>query len=762
MLTPAGKRRIASKLREEHGAIWVMLALFMPVALVLAAFVVDVGNWFVHQRHLQTQVDAAALAAGGKWVFTVSSSGGTTCSDSAIEGEAVKYAGDPTRLPSTYNTQVADPPKVHVVFNSPTYWSNGSSTPDDALGAPCATGFIDVKATDDRPSLFFSSLFPGFSHDITAHARVSFVKLDTISKSVPVALVDPTPKTATAYFVNESTGAYLRDSLNQPISTPLFYNTTASGIDYWSSTNTTQTPPVQNNVMIPSSQVTSGQLGVRIALSGSTTNNQCGQALVTCYDTSGNTSLNGPSPLFGIDNVRVYDPAATPGTAAGAHVAVYGAKLTSADCGDGNQTNAYFPTAACAVRLHVRVAFAPGITPANVIMTARVDGSQQNGNQYTMAAGISADCPTADPAGSLCWESTQDIPISAVPGWHTIDIAWSDANTGDSLGGQQCKSSGGLPCSDTGTPGATAQRVFFADSVGAGPLQSVDILDSNGVRAEQAGSTAFHSYAVGTSIGPIGVQMGITAAFSNAPVTSPPVTMRLVAGQGSHTVDCNPSTGPYATQYNNQIPNYNPGYTSRSGQLQYGCIPKYTKWDGTTACPGASPGTLYPGTKNDLWSNTTQPWACIATQTGLTPADVGQGLNARVLTDPTTCPPAGQPGHNNWDPGGSPTWTPGQLAGGDPRRVAVLLAPFGSFGGSGTETYPVTRFATFYITGWQGNPGNSNPCQVAGNGDDPAAAGEIKGHFMTYAQEINNGGGDITDPCTDPSSIDVCVAVLTQ
>ncbi len=39
----------------------------MPVILLFIAFSVDIGNWWVHKRHLQLQVDAAALAGGARF-----------------------------------------------------------------------------------------------------------------------------------------------------------------------------------------------------------------------------------------------------------------------------------------------------------------------------------------------------------------------------------------------------------------------------------------------------------------------------------------------------------------------------------------------------------------------------------------------------------------------------------------------------------------------------------------------------------------------
>ena len=41
----------------------ITVVLWLPLLVLMASFVLDVANWFVHKRHLQMQADAAALAA---------------------------------------------------------------------------------------------------------------------------------------------------------------------------------------------------------------------------------------------------------------------------------------------------------------------------------------------------------------------------------------------------------------------------------------------------------------------------------------------------------------------------------------------------------------------------------------------------------------------------------------------------------------------------------------------------------------------------
>jgi Putative Flp pilus-assembly TadE/G-like len=61
-----------SKARDERGGVLVMFALFLPVLLLFAALVLDVGHAFQVRRHLQASADAAALAAARELPNTAS------------------------------------------------------------------------------------------------------------------------------------------------------------------------------------------------------------------------------------------------------------------------------------------------------------------------------------------------------------------------------------------------------------------------------------------------------------------------------------------------------------------------------------------------------------------------------------------------------------------------------------------------------------------------------------------------------------------
>ena len=97
----------------------------------LGAIVLDIGNWYVHKRHLQTQVDAAALAAASGFSSCFFD---PTAANLGIASTALAYAGDTARDPSSVNQQVETPGSVRVTLNSQRYWAGGRSRDADDHG----------------------------------------------------------------------------------------------------------------------------------------------------------------------------------------------------------------------------------------------------------------------------------------------------------------------------------------------------------------------------------------------------------------------------------------------------------------------------------------------------------------------------------------------------------------------------------------------------------------------------------------------------
>jgi hypothetical protein len=332
------------------------------------------------------------------------------------------------------------------------------------------------------------------------------------------------------------------------------------------------------------------------------------------------------------------------------------------------------------------------------------------GSVRAVVAGVNR--PLTYNAGNGRWESTGNNFFSVASGVGPVPVEVTWAETIGTVGGQTCKNGGNNPCQ--GTFG-TVQRAFSATDTRSGPIKLAQVWESGSFWANsfQTGST--HSLVV---------KIGLVPNLQNAQdVNDPIVTLRVVGGSQNQSLDCDPD------------------YSNLYQELAFGCRPNYTP----------NTGTACPSTPSALWG-TPQPWPCVAIQTGGATNQVPKGLNLRILGEekPSLCTSP-----NNWS--SFPNLPPG-----DPRVLNVFITPFGSFGGSGSGVVPVTKFGTFYVTGWTGQgSGFGNPCQ--GNGDDPVPngdAGNIVGHFVKYIFGLNNGGGG--GELCDFNSFGSCISVLTE
>ena len=256
------------QLAGEDGGVLVMVALWLGTLILLASFVIDIGNWFEHKRHLQLQADAGALAGGG--LFGQCLGGDFGAATTAIEAEARKYAGS---YPGAFNEQVGGTNRgtVYTRLNRKTYEVGGPGPDDTIESNPCVAGMLDVKMTEAGLPFFFGlagSLVPA----INARARVNIEKLTTTSGALPIGVPDVNPVAARAWFIDESNGGAVIGSA------PLVKSTipTATGLTVW------QTDPLAPVTISVSSTTT--RIGLRVALSGNASTTTCGDPLVECYD----------------------------------------------------------------------------------------------------------------------------------------------------------------------------------------------------------------------------------------------------------------------------------------------------------------------------------------------------------------------------------------------------------------------------------------------------------------------------------------------
>ena len=190
--------------RADGGQVVVLFALALPLLFAMSAFVIGIGNWFVHAKHLQTKADAGALAGGGAFEFPCAV--GVDAIDLRIAALARLYAG-------SNNPQVGGVPnsKIHTVINGPAWYdddSNPSPVENLDICRPDSTTLrVDVKVTEDN-SFPLASLIPLFP-DIKRKAVVELEQAEGASDLLPIAVRAPEPVSALAIFYNEANGTIL-------------------------------------------------------------------------------------------------------------------------------------------------------------------------------------------------------------------------------------------------------------------------------------------------------------------------------------------------------------------------------------------------------------------------------------------------------------------------------------------------------------------------------------------------------------------------
>ena len=741
------------RLQDERGGVLLITAVSLLVLLLFVALVVDVGNWKEHKRHLQLQADASALAAGGSFALPV-------CSNTLVEDAARDYAGTDATHVALYNDQVASQydgtgnvPNLHILINSLGYYGD-TGAGDNTGGTPCATSppnqfcngaqGVDIKATETSlPWFFFGGLVP----KIHAHARLCLMQQTSSANSLPIAVPNPKPKTAAALFVDYGNGNAIVPNGVVPL-IECTGTSCPSSPNVWSSAAT--------NVSI------APQTGVIIAISGRPDPNWtgsaatiCSQPLTTCFDATNDPSTVGVNFVRGWSNSGAGIQPNPP--------VLREVQLFPGDC--GGDPYFQFVAGACNVRLAAIVdARAPDgndLTGIDITVSGAACPNKGCALAKTTDVPPPPECAAVMAGGAIggCW--TGLIPIRPKNGAQRLTMSWS--TTRGTINGRDCTK--GQGCSGVFEGGAFVQQAYTADDLPthniSGPLQLVEITSCPDPSCVSPGN----SLPIGSAAPPVSVTIGLKGALRNAQ-NAADATASCTFDDGTvHNFACLKVTITNAASGSTQSINCDPLSVPKrdlEDQLALGCVPQYQINDGTlgpwTPCPPANQ-------LNDATHQ--QPWQCTELFTGNKTPSVGKGLNRRFFGEqnPNSCPAYGVRGHNNWglfDPLDNDA-SDGTLLGfpeGDPRIVGVYLTAYGAFTRTaGTSvTIPVTDFATFYVTGYDGSP-----CQaplVTDHPDDPIPnKGTITGHFIKYVDRLNTGGG--TRPC-DPASFGNCVPVMTK
>ena len=483
-------RGIVDLTSREDGGIVVFAAMVIPVVLLFLALTVDIGNWWVHKRHLQLQVDAAALAGGALFggCFTDSVSGNT-----AIQNEATRFGGAGG---SSYNDQVGGANKgaVTLLYQSRTYAAGSVGSDDTETQPPCDTPSLmfDVKGSEAGLPLIFQ--IPGLSEvtAINAHARVQLKQVEVQEGMLPVAVPDLRFTYIFATFVNEATGASLG-------TVELQRDGTSGNDQLWS---TPDGIPVSIN---------SANVGVRLRLvGGADPNAACGQLYTECYD------LDSPN---GVVHIRGWSTTPAP--------SARNAWLLPGSCAP----DAYFATEDCSGGLQAEVDLGSNHPLTGTGVTAKVWASVDGSGTYQLTPGGTT--------GLVNWTVGSGLPFAG-SGPHTVELQWSWAQTVGTWNGLTCTDKSNNPCKAQGAFGVV-QRSFVGSEGRSGALRRVQVFESG---VTSSGSNSFQTGTTPT----LGLSLAVTGSLGVQSEATDPVVELRVTGSQNQSIDCDPAIPNLATE----------------------------------------------------------------------------------------------------------------------------------------------------------------------------------------------------------------------
>jgi hypothetical protein len=677
---------------DEGGAVMVFFALLTPLLVLLLILVIDVSNWFEHKRHLQVQADAGALAAAQAF---------QPCSNGGVYAAAGQYAGVPSvATPSgsatsggpLYNEQTGGTPssKIHALVNSKTFYNQAStrspSTPDDTTVSDPCDW-----SSGQTPMVDVKLTETDLPWYFKALASVPF-----INAQARVSILQQTSAPGMeAIAVSESAPVAARAYfVNEDVSAGQNGWILSSTPLYKEPGQNSQGQDVWDNSgsdpsgrAVPLSvQVSHPHIGVVVAFSGDKNTTTCGDPYVQCFDTS---STTGPSLV----HIQGWSAAGAGSLASPVARSVTLSTPAGRTCTDGYFSNS---TTTCSATISAWVDY--GTTNTNGVSVKPVVAGTAEGELS----------PGARSGTAVQWTGTVSLKIA---GSNQIDLLVACKKGTDAACGSSADSSARIP---------NVQRSYAANT-NSGSITGAWVSEVGGALQ---GANSFEVCETQNATGcshTLIVTVNVTGSLANAQSFSDPLyTMRFGSSQ-SNVVACGPRPSPSGDDYRQN--------------LAEGCTGPFVVNTSDPTCQLAA----------------TSPYDCIRLANGVKEGPIRQGIGDRVVNAPPSgtryyCP-------SNWtnNNGGAVPAIPSD----DSRIVNVFVMPYGSTDANGVPLLdsgyvPIEAFATFYITGFDGDP-----CA----GDPTAQKSQVVGHFIKYVDTTGGGTGD--GGCS-LSSLGTCVAILTK
>jgi len=531
------RRAIADGPADERGAVLVMVALFAPVMVLLAAFAIDASNWYLHKRHLQVQADAAVFAAAREFQPCVAASVYQRAGEYGGAGEVQTPSGAVTSSTPLFNEQIGGVSQsdIHELINNQRYYNQSSPVDTTAVEkSPCEASMVDVKLTETNPPWFWKHVL-GLSH-INAHARIEILQETSASGIEPLAVAESAPVAAQAYFVNE-------DNNNAVIAKTALtkIGTNAQGQDVWANSSAPLAVPLSKT------NATTAHIGVVVALSGSSGDTSCpSHEYVKCF---------GP-----VMHIAGYSNTGTGTVTAPLARQVTLSNPSPSTCSDGYFSNA---SANCTFTVTAKVDYGSSISKG-VTITPEV-GSTKAKTAMTFNASTGV------------WTGAATLPANS--GMQTVNLV------------VECRKESGSPCEKTSSSTATIKdvhRIFAAGEAGSGSITGAWISEVGGAPVDansfEVCEGCTHKLVVTVNVG------GSLAAAGGY---SDPEHELHLEGSQNVKVDCPPDTSHSASEYRSSLEEGCPPAVVNTSDPK--CTAKPTPYDCLSIDNGKATGPVEKG-----------------------------------------------------------------------------------------------------------------------------------------------------------------------
>jgi Putative Flp pilus-assembly TadE/G-like len=749
--------------RNDSGQVVVIFALLIPVLLALSAFVIGIGNWHVHGKHLQTKADAGAFAGAGSWAFPCGPE-----IDARIDAAARAYAGSD-------NPQVGGVPdtSIHTKLNALQWYDDDSQpNPAELVDPPnpslCDAKILDVKVTEDN-SFPLASLIPLFP-DIKRRARVEIQEAEGISGVLPIAVRAPVPVSAAAVYYNHANGNIL--SVRYFVRSNGIINMPAT-LQGWTTQNpddpvgswTSFSPPPAASVAIAVSF--RGACNTNLPAPNATTRRITISPGPNCFEDEGFANVNGVNGLCnqgsgtqvvncfhsnsgawpneniasGLHFIRGYQDV-SPSSLGSAPPLIQEAWLEPGSC---TYTYLYtHPTNDCDATLRVQVNLGsvsedePG-NPVLDVQTRRAgnvevkwgllrsDGSTACGNFGNTCDLNSGSNPNAQGvvtySGSVPFDAqsransiaiqirVKGSTVNANPGNcgpglnnYSDNCRWFHVGSGwISTSVNPIQNNGGIAVRQS-----PVQQGFRGDSIASGSVQWLRLAQDTTAPCDSANRQDTNAASAQTgALRCFFIEMGLKGGIAAGANEEPILFNDGIGSSQMGSIDCDP--------------NINQGQILIDGVIK-GCGPSYARhpFDWSPLCPSGNSIFQTPNPGPPWDDGRWPPLRCIKTRPTGSMNQLERGLDGRFFDNQNqnSCPgganggPGFIKGRNYWDKDtqngylGVPPY--GYKEGthdtnfnkGDPRIVTIFLTTTEAFASSGQNTYPITGFIQVYITGY--------------------------------------------------------------